>query len=366
MNAQLQEKLERRMFLALLVAVSLAFFWVLKSYWSAIFWAAAIAVIFYPLQRLLNHKLGDHANLNAALTLLICMVIVVIPVLMISAAFVQEGVQLYQAINNGDIDPKAMLNRFREAFPWVNDVLATLGINADDLREKIYNGAVAASRYLARETVSIGSNTFGFLVGLALMLYLAFFLLRDGDKLLKLMIRALPLGDEREALLFQKFAEVTRATVKGNLVVAIVQGALGGIIFGLLGIPGALLWGVVMAALSLIPAVGAALVWAPVSLYLFAVGDWVDGTVLAVYGAVVIGLADNILRPLLVGRDTKLPDYIVLFSTIGGLSLLGINGFVLGPLVAALFMACWDIFMREFNQHQPPAPANSGEDTTKV
>ncbi|MAK70536.1 MAG: AI-2E family transporter, partial [Idiomarinaceae bacterium] len=114
-------------------------------------------------------------------------------------------------------------------------------------------------------------------------------------------------------------------------------------------IPGALLWGVVMAFLSLIPAVGAGIVWLPVAVYLLATGSVWEGIVLIAYGAVVIGLADNILRPLLVGRDTKLPDYIVLFSTLGGLSLFGITGFVIGPLVAALFMAFWDIFMREFN-----------------
>jgi predicted PurR-regulated permease PerM len=166
--------------------------------------------------------------------------------------------------------------------------------------------------------------------------------------LIDLLVKALPLGDERERKLFTKFAEVTRATVKGNIVVAIVQGTLGGIIFALLGIPGALLWGVVMAFLSLIPAVGASLVWLPVSIYLYATGSWIAATILVGYGAIVIGLADNVLRPILVGRDTKLPDYLVLFSTLGGMSLFGITGFVLGPLIAALFLVFWNIFMTEF------------------
>ncbi len=154
----------------------------------------------------------------------------------------------------------------------------------------------------------------------------------------------------RESLLFKKFAEVTRATVKGNLVVAAVQGTLGGLIFLALGIPGALLWGVVMTLLSLIPVVGAGLIWAPVALYLFAVGEWVQGLILAAFGAVVIGLVDNILRPILVGRDTKLPDYMVLLSTLGGFVLFGMNGFVVGPLIAALFVTFWQIFVREFEE----------------
>jgi predicted PurR-regulated permease PerM len=161
------------------------------------------------------------------------------------------------------------------------------------------------------------------------------------------MDAAVPLSETRKQLLFRKFVEVTRATVKGNLLVAMVQGALGGLIFWLLDIPAPILWAVVMAFLSMIPAVGAALVWAPVALYLYATGAWFDASVLVAYGALIIGLADNVLRPILVGRDTKLPDYIVLFSTMGGIALLGINGFVIGPLIAAVFLAFWNIFIAD-------------------
>src|SRR5690606_13507468 len=134
----------------------------------------------------------------------------------------------------------------------------------------------------------------------------------------------------------------------------IIQGALGGLIFWILGIPGFLLWGVVMATLSLIPAVGAGLVWGPVAIYMFAIGDWIQAIILIAYGLLVIGLVDNVLRPVLVGRDTKLPDYIVLLSTLGGLVLFGVHGFVIGPLIAALFTVFWGIFMREF-QHEDTA-----------
>jgi len=350
-----KEQTERRAFTVMLVAVSILFFLVLEPYWGSVFWACAIAVIFYPVQRRIAVKIRNKPNTVAGLTLLLCMVIVVIPVLIIAASFVSEGIQLYQAINNGDIDPKQIMRRLQEGFPVITQFLESIGVDTQDVREKIYSGAVEASRMLARETVSFGTGTFNFFVSLALMLYLTFFLLRDGKSLVALLVKALPLGDDRERALFKKFAEVTRATVKGNLVVAIVQGALGGFILWLLGIPGPLLWGVVMAFLSLIPAVGAALVWFPVGLYLYATGDWVAATILMAYGAVVIGLADNILRPVLVGRDTKLPDYIVLLSTIGGLSLLGINGFVIGPLVAALFMVSWDIYMRDFSHNDGAA-----------
>src|SRR5690606_9260106 len=174
------------------------------------------------------------------------------------------------------------------------------------------------------------------------------FLLRDGSTLIDLITHALPLGDERERLLLAKFAEVTRATIKGNLVVGIVQGALGGLIFALLGLPTPVLWGVAMAVVSLIPAIGAALVWAPFAIYLVVTGDVMAGVILTVYGVFVIGLADNVLRPILVGRDTKLPDWLVLISTLGGLVMFGINGFVMGPLVAAAFIVFWQIFCRDY------------------
>ncbi|WP_258241089.1 MULTISPECIES: AI-2E family transporter [Pseudidiomarina] len=345
----MRDKLERRSFLLLLVLVSIAFGLILEPFWGAIFWACAVTVIFAPMQRWVLSKIGERPNTAALLTLLALMAIVVIPVILLTSAFVSEGVQFYQRIEAGEIDPRQILQRLRDAFPWVDQLLVEFGVDTNNLRERLSQALVSASQFLAKETFTIGQNTFSFLISLALMLYLTFFLLRDGKKLVHLIIKALPLGDEREQALFTKFAEVTRATVKGNLVVAIVQGALGGIIFWILAIPGPLLWGVVMAFLSLIPAVGAAIIWFPVSLYLYATGAWISATVLVAYGAIVIGLADNVLRPILVGRDTKLPDYVVLFSTIGGIALFGINGFVIGPLVAALFMATWQIFMKDFN-----------------
>ncbi len=345
----MRAQLERQFFLGLLALVTIGFGLVLEPFWSAIFWACALTVIFYPLQTLLLRHLGNRPNLAALLTLSICVVMVVLPLLAIGASFIQEGVAFYQRIENGDLNPAATLEKIRQAFPMVSQTLLEFGVDTDNLRQRLSEAAVEASRLLAKETLAIGQNAAGLFLQIGLMLYLAFFLLRDGAKLVELLVRAIPLGDVRERMLFAKFAEVIRATIKGNLVVAVVQGTLGGLILWILDIPAPVLWGVLMTFLSLLPAIGAALVWFPVALYLYATDQGGQATVLIAYGAIVIGLADNILRPLLVGRDTKLPDYVVLFSTLGGITWLGINGFVLGPLVAALFMAFWQIFMVEFN-----------------
>ena len=346
----ISEKLEQRAFLFSLVAVSAVFALLIQPFFAPIFWACAISVIFYPFHKRLLARWPQRRNLVALFTLLLCVVLVVIPVLAVATSFVSEGVGLFQKVQSGEIDLASYVDKIKHAFPGVQSLAERFDVDLEKIKEQAVKAFTGAGQFLAKRALAVGQNTFQFFLNLGLMLYLAFFLIRDGDSMVAMLIRALPLGDEREKLLFAKFAEVTRATIKGNLLVAITQGALGGLIFWWLGIPGALLWGVVMAVLSLIPAVGAGLIWFPVALYLYAVGDMKEATILILFGVFVIGLVDNLLRPILVGRDTKLPDYVVLFSTLGGLAMFGITGFAVGPLLAALFVAFWGIFIREFNE----------------
>jgi predicted PurR-regulated permease PerM len=345
-----RQDVQSRAFIIVLGLITLAFLTILQPFWSSIFWACVMALLLFPLQRKLRHKLNGKASLAALLTLLAGIILLVIPVTAIVFAFVAEGAQLYELIESQEIEPEQFIERIGSAVPILPDVLQRLGIDMTSVRSYLSDSAIAMSRLLSQEALTFGRNTVSFTVGLTLMLYLTFFLLRDGDKMMGWLGSAVPLENDRRQLLFRKFTEVVRATVKGNLVVAMVQGALGGFIFWMLGITAPILWAVVMAFLSLVPAVGAALVWLPIAIYLFATGDIIQGTILVAYGAIIIGLADNVLRPILVGRDTKLPDYIVLFSTLGGISLLGINGFVIGPLIAALFISLWATFSHDVNR----------------
>jgi predicted PurR-regulated permease PerM len=337
---------EKRVFVGLLILVSLLFLYLLKPFFNAIFWAGVIGIMFSPLQMRLTKK-WQSQNLAALTTLAVCLLLGIFPSLLILSSLFRESVDLFHRIQSGEIDPSLFIDHIREGFPIVQELFESLNIDLGMVKERLSSAAIAASQFLAQNTIAIGQNTVQFFVSLGITIYLTFFILRDGPWLVALIIKALPLGDQREHQLKDKLVEVTRATVKGSLVVAIVQGSLGGIIFGILGIPGSVLWGVVMTLLSLIPVVGAGLVWGPVAVYLFAVGQWEQGLILTLFGAGVIGLVDNILRPILVGRDTKLPDYIVLLSTLGGFALFGMSGFVLGPVVAAVFVASWDIFMLE-------------------
>jgi predicted PurR-regulated permease PerM len=343
------EKLEQAAFLIALAAVTALFAFLLKPFFAPLLWACIVAVLFHPAQVWLENRWGDRPNSTALVTLAACVVLVVIPVLLVLGSFLQQGLSIYQQIDAGEIRPADYIDRVRAAFPTIQALLERFDIDMSTIRQNAADAAVTTSRFLAQNALAFGQGTFEFVLKLALMLYVAFFLLRDGRTLVDKLVHAIPLGDERERMLFQKFAEVARATVKGNLVVALVQGTLGGLIFWILGLPAALLWGVVMTVLSLIPAIGAGIVWLPAGIYLYAVGDWIPATVLILYGILIIGLADNILRPILVGRDTKLPDWMVLLSTLGGIAMVGINGFVVGPLIAVLFVAFWQIFGSEFN-----------------
>lgn len=361
------EKLEQRAFLLCLLLVTLAFFWVLGPFFSAIFWSALLTILLFPLrQRLLVRWPGRHTTVSLA-TLLVGIVLIIAPVLLFASTAVQEALGFYQRLESGEIDLRRQVDHLRRGMPWVQQLLDRLGISLTEVVDRLSGSAVAAGGLVARHAVNLGQNAFRFTLGLAVMLYLTFFLLRDGERLVELMVRALPLGDDRERQLFDKFAEVARATIKGNLVIALIQGALGALAFWVLGIDGALFWGLVMAIVSLIPAVGASLVWGPVALYLIVAADelW-RGIILIVYGVGIIGMMDNLLRPVLVGRDTRLPDYLVLLSTLGGLTVFGINGFVIGPLVAALFVAFWNIFMLDFYGHsasleESPEPVNDAD-----
>lgn len=348
--------LEVRTLILLLVLVTLAFGWILLPFYGAVFWAVVLAVVFSPLQRRLALRIGGRGNLSALITLSVCLLVAILPVFFIAALLVQQGADLYQRLDSGELDVGVYVARVREVLPAVlQHQLDRFGLNDfDGLRDRIVSGAMQGSQFIATRAFSIGQDTFQVVIGFFLMLYLLFFFLRDGLDIVRGIRMAVPLADHHKRRLQIKFTRVVRATVKGNVVVAAIQGTLGGLIFWVLDIPSALLWGVLMAFLSLLPAVGSGIIWAPVAAYLLLSGNTWQGVVLAVFGVLVIGMVDNVLRPILVGKDTRMPDYLVLISTLGGLSLFGLNGFVIGPLIAALFMASWDLFTSTRKQVRLP------------
>lgn len=338
--------LSQNAFLLLLGLVTLAFVWILMPFSGALFWGIVLAIVFAPLHRRLLALSGNRRNLAAFFALTAVVLLLIIPVAMLSMAVADEAARLFAAANGRPVDVNAMFEKAIARLPtWAiaflerHEAAITSALN-----DKLTSGVAQVSKLAAHYTVALSRDALDFLVGTTVMLYLLFFLFRDGRALAAQVRRAVPLSSSYKSHLFDKFVTVIRATVKGNVLVAMAQGALGGIIFWYLDVPGPVLWGAVMAFLSLLPAIGAAIIWGPVAAYFLLYGPMWQGVLLALYGVLVIGLVDNLLRPILVGKDTKLPDYIVLFSTLGGMALLGLNGFVIGPLIAALFIAAWSLF----------------------
>ena len=344
---------ERRAFVALLVLVSIAFFWILRPYAGAVLWGAIIALLSVPVFRWLVTRLHHRRSLAALLTLLAALVVVVLPLTFVAGSLVRQSVSLFQSIQSGQFDLGQAFQQVVSALPdWLVGLLDRAGlVDFAALRERLVASAARISQIAATQALGVGQLTLDFLVDLSIALYLGFFLLRDGPMLAARIRRAIPLNEGHKRDLLVKFVTVIRATVKGNILVAATQGFLGGVAFWFLGIPGALLWGTLMAFLSLLPAIGAALVWLPVAGYFLATGDLLRGFGLVAYGVLVIGLVDNVLRPILVGKDTKMPDYVVLISTLGGLAVFGLNGFVVGPVIAAMFIAAWDLFSSDRREH---------------
>jgi predicted PurR-regulated permease PerM len=330
----------------LLLAVSaLALGWILLPFYGAILWAIIIAVLFVPIYRPLLSRLKQRRNIAAGLVMLLVLVVCVLPFALVTASLARQASVVYQLIDSGAWNPALYLRGLFDALPaWMAALLVRAGVaDFDHLQSQLTTALAQGSKLIATQAFGIGFDTFGFFASLGVTLYLAFFLVRDGDELARIAETALPVPPQFKPELIAKFMAVVRATVKGSLLIAGIQGLLGGIAFWFLGIKGALLWAVVMAFLSLLPMIGAALVWLPVAAYFFITGSVWQALALVAYGIVVIGLADNLLRPMFVGKDAGMPDYVVMITTLGGMAVFGINGFIIGPTIAAMFIAVWHL-----------------------
>lgn len=329
--------------MALVASTTLAFFWLIAPFLGAILWAVIAAVLFEPVNARLLRAMPQRRNGAAVLTLSLIFVVIVVPALLLGAALLHEGTAFYGRMTRGEIDLGRLLVEMQQHLPaWGRDWLADLHLaDAHGLRATLGADVAGIARGLAAPLLGIGQSTFGFFLSLGVMLYLTFFLVRDGKALAEQVQSVIPLDRAHRAVLVSRFVMVIRATIKGSLIVAILQGTTGGLVFWALGIPGPLLWGCAMGVFSLFPAIGTGLIWVPVTLFLLATGAVAQGTILFLFGFFVISSVDNVVRPILVGHDARMPDFVVLVATLGGFELMGFNGFVIGPIIAAMFMALW-------------------------
>jgi predicted PurR-regulated permease PerM len=343
-----RRKLESVAFLALVAFTTALFAWMIRSFILPIFWAAVFAVLFSRVHARLLSVCRGRRNPAALIATVTVVLFVVLPFALVLGAIAQQGLSLYQAIASGEINVQEPIDVVERSLPAVGEFLRGYGVDIAQLRVSVQGAAAATTQFIAERALVAGQNALWSMLLFGVMLYLLFFFFRDGERIVAGVARVVPLGDDRRQRLLRKFAQVAHATVKGNLIVASVQGGLGVVLFWIAGIETAVFWGVVMAVLSLLPAVGAGLVWVPAAIILFAAGEVWQAVVVALGGVFVIGLVDNVLRPIVVGRDTKMPDYLILVSTLGGIAAFGLAGFVAGPVIAALFLVLWELFAEEY------------------
>jgi predicted PurR-regulated permease PerM len=346
-------------FRVLLTLSTIAFLWLISPYLGPILWAIVAAMLFAPLNDALLRRWPGRRNVAAILTLLAVIAAVVIPALLLGSALIQELSGLAARVRGGDLDVGLVFARFRSSLP--PSVLKLIGADTltdlDAMRSWLAGNFATGLQNVLGRALNLGQSAFGLVLGLGVMLYLSFFFIKDGRDIVATLSRAVPLDRKRGSALLARFVAVVRATIKGSLVVAAAQGLVGGMVFWAIGVHAPLLWGVAMAFMSLLPAIGTGIVWVPVAIYLLATGALWQGLVLVFCGFFVIGLVDNLLRPFLVGRDTKMPDYLVFVSTLGGLQLFGFNGVVLGPVIAGLFLAAWQLHVDAPEPRKPRAAA---------
>jgi predicted PurR-regulated permease PerM len=347
-----QRLVNRGVLILLLLSISLLFLALVRPFLQPIFIAALFAAMFTPFYRKILNRVGGRRGLASALTLITIIVFVMVPVGLLLGTITTQALEVADT-----------------AVPWVRQQLATPGLMTDALQSLPFYSVIEPYRDLALQRMgdlaglvsgwavnalqSATLGTFSALLSILIVLYTLFYFLIDGDRLLFYMLYYLPLHDDDETKLLLRFTSVTRATLKGTAVIGFLQGALAGTALYFAGIPSALFWAVVMMVLSVVPGIGTALVWIPAVIYLLAGGKFLVAAAVGLFCAVVVGTVDNVLRPKLVGNDTQLHELLIFFSTLGGLLMFGFMGFIIGPIIAALFITLWELYGDEFKDWLP-------------
>ena len=342
--------------LALVVAITATFVFVIRDFLMTIFVAAIFSGVAHPLYSGLRKAFGGREALASAVTLLFIMILAGGPVVFIVSIVTNEAVRFSDNVTpfvRQLINEPTRINVYLDRIPgiqWLAPYRETLLTRADEAVGSLGRIVVSSLSSTTRGTLTL-------IVDFFMMLYAMFFFLIKGRRYLDSMLQYLPLRESEQNQMLQRFVSVTRATLKGTLLIGMVQGTLGGLILAILGVPGAVLLGLLMIVLSLLPVIGGALVWAPVAIILVIQGSWIKALVLAGFCSIVIGSIDNLLRPRLVGHDTEMSELLVLSSTLGGIAAFGAIGFIVGPIIAALFVTIWEIFGKAYRDDLDVEPS---------
>ena len=329
--------------LLLALVISLLFYWVIKGFLLGVFLAAVLAGLLHPLYRRILAWMKGRKGLAAGATVVLSLLLVIIPAIVFLGLVVSEAGQMTEAAKEwlaAHEGSSAGLEEQLQQDPHLKRLLPY----QDQILEKANQLAAKAGGWVAQGVGAAVQGTASFFLTLFVMLYAMSYFLTDGRDVLNATLRYTPLTKEDQSRLLGTFVSVTRATLKGKVVIGIVQGGLAALSFWLAGIEGVFFWGTVMAVLSVIPALGTAIIWVPAVAYLAINGQTGAAIGVGLWCALVVGTIDNILNPILIGKDAEMPDLLVLLTTLGGLAVFGVAGMIIGPIIGSLYVAVWELW----------------------
>jgi len=347
-----QDTVNKSVLVLMVIAISALFFSMIQQFLMAIFLAGLFSALARPVYRRLKIKFNGHRHLASVTTLLLMIFVVLIPMMLLVGIIVGQAIDVGQSITpwvKQTLEQPDKLSNYLQHLPFYEELVPYREI----ILEKIGELVGSISKWVVGGLSQATLGTANFLFMTFVFLYTMYFFQMDGAKLIRKILYYLPLNSDDENLMLNKFTSVTRATLKGTLLIGILQGGLAGIAFAVAGIDNAVFWGTVMAVLSIIPSIGSALVWIPAAILLIAQGSVAAGVGLLIFCGVVVGSLDNVLRPILVGRDTKMHELMIFFGTLGGIMMFGISGIFIGPLIASLFVTIWELYGIAFNDYLP-------------
>jgi predicted PurR-regulated permease PerM len=347
LNRKLPFNLKLYFFLFVLIVITYFFIRVIWPFFFTILIGAITTGLFYPLYRLLFKVTRGRVSLSSLLSCLVILLVIILPLAGVLAVVAGQALEFYNKVDDFLQKTPVDSSQLREWF-MIGDYLERFGLDESQLLGKLGDVAKTVSTFLIKSIQRVTQGAFNVVAMLFVMLFSMYYFFKDGPAFLEKFKRLSPLDDEYEDRLIDRFASITRATIKGTLVIAIIQGILGGITFWIFGVPSPLFWGLIMVILSIIPVIGSGLVWVPAGVIELVLGHWVQGIGILAVGAGIISTVDNILRPRLVGKDTEMHPLLIFLGTLGGISVFGIVGFLVGPIIAALFVTIWDIYASEF------------------
>ncbi|MBI2038122.1 MAG: AI-2E family transporter [Candidatus Magasanikbacteria bacterium] len=341
-------KFKNLVFFTALAVVTLVFLYVIRPFFYPIFWSAIIAGIFYPIFKKINSKI-KYPNISSLITIIIFLVSIIIPITILSSLVLKETLNLYNSLS-GNRGP--IVSTVSNIFTWVknNPVTDKLNINEQQVTDRLTELAKTATDFIFTAVKNLTQNSVTFLIMFIVMLYTLFFFLKDGEKFLKKLSHLSPLGEKHEIIMYKKFTSTARAVLKGTLIVGAVQGFLTGVLFYIVGIEGVLIWAIIGTLFSIVPGLGSYVVWLPAALIMFILGNFWQGMIIVLVGALLISTIDNFIRPILVGKDTQMHPLLILFSTLGGLVIFGVSGFIIGPIITALLLSLWEMYEQYFSK----------------